>query len=93
VPAGHVGIYPNPVTGPTVQILPPPYVGIQTVRVEIYTLAFRKVQDHSYGPMASGTPIPIQLTGPSGNPLANGVYYVVVTVNGHRSVGKLLILR
>ena len=88
-----MGIYPNPATGPTVQILPPPYVGIQTVRVEIYTLAFRKVQDHSYGPMAPGTPITIQLTGPSGNPLANGVYYVVVTVNGHRAVGKLLILR
>jgi hypothetical protein len=88
-----VGIYPNPVTGPTVQILPPPYVGIQTVRVEIYTLAFRKVQDHSYGPMPSGTPIPIQLTGPSGNPLANGVYYVVVTTSSGRAVGKLLVLR
>lgn len=88
-----MGIYPNPVTGPTVQILPPPYVGIQTVRVEIYTLAFRKVQDHSYGPMPSGTPIPIQLTGPSGNPLANGVYYVVVTTSSGRAVGKLLVLR
>jgi hypothetical protein len=68
-------------------------VGIQTVRVEIYTLAFRKVQDHSYGPMPSGTPIPIQLTGPSGNPLANGVYYVVVTTSSGRAVGKLLVLR
>jgi hypothetical protein len=93
VPSGHVGIYPNPVTGSTVQILPPPYEGIQTVRVEIYTLAFRKVQDHSYGPMPSGTPITIQLTGPSGNPLANGIYYVVVTVNGTRTIGKLLVLR
>ncbi len=88
-----MGIYPNPATGPTVQILPPPYEGIQTVRVEIYTLAFRKVQDHPYGPMPSGTPITIQLTGPSGNPLANGVYYVVVTTSSRRAVGKLLVLR
>jgi hypothetical protein len=66
---------------------------MQTVRVEIYTLAFRKVQDHSYGPMPSGTPITIQLTGPSGDPLANGVYYLVVTVNGQRAIGKLLVLR
>jgi hypothetical protein len=56
-------------------------------------LAFRKVQDKTYPPMPSGTAITLTLTGKSGNPLANGVYYVVVTVDGHRSIGKLLVLR
>jgi hypothetical protein len=88
-----LGIYPNPVTGPTVQILPPYYTGIQNVRVEIYTLAFRKVHDNTYGPMASGTPITISLTGRDGNPLSDGVYYVVVSVDGTRTIGKLLVLR
>jgi hypothetical protein len=91
--SGVVLIYPNPVSGPTVQILPPAYSGITSVRVEIYTLAFRKVQDKTYPPMPSGTAITLTLTGKSGNPLANGVYYVVVTVDGHRSIGKLLVLR
>jgi hypothetical protein len=90
---GIVGIYPNPVTGPTVQILPPFYNGIMNVKVEVFTLAFRKVQDNSYPSIPSGTAITLSLTGRSGNWLANGIYYVVVTVNGHRSIGKLLVLR
>ena len=63
------------------------------MRVELYTLAFRKVQDHTYPPMASGIAITLTLTGRSGNPLANGVYYVVVTVNGRHTIGKLLVVR
>jgi hypothetical protein len=86
-------IYPNPVTGSTVQILPPPYSGDSVVRVEIYTLAFRKVQDNTYGPVVTGTPIPVSLSGKDGNPLSDGLYYVVVTVNGKRTIGKLLLLR
>jgi O-glycosyl hydrolase len=92
-PTGHVGIYPNPAPGPTVNILPPSYTGISNVRVEIYTLAFRKVQDHTYDSVPSGTALTVPLTGRSGNYLANGVYYVVVTVNGQRTIGKLLVLR
>jgi hypothetical protein len=73
--------------------LPPYDTGIQKVRVEIYTLAFRKVQDNSYPALPTGTVLTISLTGKSGTPLANGIYYVVVTVNGQRAIGKLLILR
>jgi hypothetical protein len=90
---GHVGIYPNPAPGPTVNILPPAYTGTANVRVEVFTLAFRKVQDNNYPDWPSGTAISLNLTGRKGNELANGVYYVVVTVNGQRSIGKLLVLR
>jgi hypothetical protein len=90
---GHVGIYPNPVSGPTVQVLPPPYTGVAKVRVDIYTLAFRKVQDTTFDSVPSGTAVTVSLTGRGGNPLANGLYYVVVTVNGQRSTGKLLVIR
>jgi hypothetical protein len=91
--AGKVGIYPNPVTGPTVQILPPLYNGISKVRVEVFTLAFRKVQDTPYSSWPSGTAVFLSLTGKDGNPLANGIYYVVVTTNSGRAIGKLLILK
>jgi hypothetical protein len=35
----------------------------------------------------------LELVGRSGNPLANGIYYVVVTTKAGRATGKLLILR
>jgi hypothetical protein len=64
-----------------------------TVRVQIYTLSFRKVFDQTYPNLAAGSQnLSIPLAGKDGNPLANGLYYVVVTVNGHRTVLKLLIL-
>lgn len=90
---GHVGIYPNPVFGPTVNLLPPSYNGISNVRVEMYTLAFRKVQDQTYTGLASGAVITLSLTGRDGRPLSNGVYYVAVTTSSGRAVGKLLVLR
>jgi hypothetical protein len=90
---GHVGIYPNPVSGPAVNIVPPSFNGISNVRVEIYTLAFRKVQDTTYSSQTSGTAITLNLTGKSGNPLSNGIYYVVVTTSSGRAVGKMLVLR
>jgi hypothetical protein len=35
----------------------------------------------------------LNLTGRGGAPLANGLYYVVVTTKAGRAVGKLLILK
>ena len=86
-------IYPNPAKGESVQLLAPAYEGISDVRVEIYTSAFRKVQNEIYPSVHSGTPVTIILKDRWGTPLANGLYYVVVTVNGNTSLGKLLILR
>jgi hypothetical protein len=87
-----VVVFPNPVTGPTVNVLPPAHQGTADVRIEIFTLGFRKVQDHTYLNVPDGTSVVVELKDRSGNPLANGLYYVVVTVNGQRSIAKLLIL-
>ncbi len=88
-----LGVYPNPATGPTVNVLPPSYSGTSNVRVEIYSLAFRKVQDVTFTSVPSGTAVILNLTGRSGHPLSNGLYYLVVTTGGGRSTAKLLILR
>jgi hypothetical protein len=61
--------------------------------VEVYTLAFRKVQDKTYPSLPSGTAVTLSLTDKSGHPMANGIYYVEVTTVNGRSIGKLLILR
>ena len=87
-------IYPNPVDGTTnVSIRPPVYTG-NTVKVEIYTVAFRKVFGQTY-PYSYGTDIHLNapITDSWNNPLASGVYYVVITTNRGRSIGKMLILR
>ena len=51
------------------------------------------MQDTTYTSQTSGTAITLNLTGKSGNPLSNGIYYVVVTTSSGRAVGKLLVLR
>lgn len=91
--AGVLGLYPNPATGSTVNILPSPYSGISNVRVEIYTVAFRKVLDETFDSVPSGTAVVVTLTSRGGNSLSNGLYYGVVTTHSGRTLGKLLVLR
>ncbi len=74
------------------KVLPPTYSGNQTVEVEIFTSAFRRIQTESFFKVPPGTGIALDLRDRWGKPLANGFYYVVVTVDGRRSVAKLLIL-
>jgi hypothetical protein len=88
-----VVLYPNPVAGPTVNVLPPAYVGVSNVEVEIFTTAFRKVQDETFPNVPPGVAVTVELKDKSGVPLADGLYYVIVIVDGHRSIAKLLVLR
>lgn len=60
------------------------------MRVEIFTIAFRKVLDESFYNVQPGDPIPLELKDRQGTALADGIYYVVVTTGGHRYVVKLL---
>jgi beta-glucanase (GH16 family) len=89
----EISIYPNPVFGPTVNVLPPAYSGLSDVRVEIFTTAFRKVQDEAFPNLPPDTAIEVQLKDNWGKPLADGLYYLVVLVDGGRSIGKLMVLR
>jgi hypothetical protein len=86
-------VFPNPSSGSPVQALPPTYTGTANVSVQLFTTAFRKVQDQTFASMPYG-PIKIYMQDDWGSPLASGLYYVIITVNGHqRSVAKLLLLR
>ncbi len=86
-------VYPNPVTGSNANVLPPTYSGTADVRAEIFTIAFRKVLDETFSNLPAGTAVTLTLDDQWGHPLANGLYYVVITVNGKHSVAKLLVLR
>jgi hypothetical protein len=94
LPESYPVVYPNPADGTVpVKVRPPAYYGLSDVRVKIFTLAFRKVQDNTYRQLPSGTDVSLSLTDKWGKPLASGLYYVVVQTSQGRSIGKLLILR
>jgi hypothetical protein len=94
-PVGNTGvvIYPNPAKGDTVNVLPPTHAGMEDMRVEIFTSAFRKVLDETFASVPPGVAVTVELKDQWGASLADGLYYVVVTVNGKRSIAKLLVLR
>ena len=85
-------IYPNPAPGGTVDLLLPDGT-TGTVKVEIFTVAFRKVQSVTLENVQPGQSLPLPLTDRGGSPLASGLYYVVVIADGHFTVGKLMVLR
>ena len=86
-------IYPDPTDGRgPVHIRVPGLDRTVDIKVEIFTLAFRKVQSQEYSQVPAGTDPLLLLTDRDGIPLANGVYYVVVWVEGKRSIGKLLLI-
>ena len=94
-------IYPNPSQGGPVQISVPGQ-GTGDVKVELFTSAFRKVQEADFKnePLGVRGGVTILMTDSWGHPLASGLYYVVVTVTPagggakyERLIGKLLLLR
>jgi len=64
-----------------------------SVKIQVFTLAFRKVREISISQAAAGSDLGLSLNDNGGNALANGLYYVVVTTNQGHKIGKLLILR
>jgi hypothetical protein len=94
VPQKFPVIYPNPVDGTApVNVRPPFFTGVSDVKVQIFTLAYRKVQEHTYKNLVVGQDCPIKLVDEHNDLLANGLYYVVVTTNAGRTIGKMLVLR
>jgi hypothetical protein len=107
-PANTPSIFPNPSNG-TQPVTVAVTLGqpSDTLTVQVFTVAFRKVQDNvvsttSPGVTASaatGTAaktwyVRLTLNDKWGSPLASGLYYVVVSNHsGYRSVSKLLLLR
>jgi hypothetical protein len=62
--------------------------------IKVYTLAFRKVKGESFQNLAPGiSKLPLDLNDDWGNPLANGLYYVVVDTLENRTILKLMVLR
>jgi hypothetical protein len=86
-------IYPNPVKGDgPVSIRLPNYAGIAKVTVTVFTTAFRRVNEFPVT-QAGGSDVALPLSDRTGEPLANGLYYVLIQTPLGKSVEKLLVLR
>jgi hypothetical protein len=92
-PVTAVAVYPNPATGSTVNILPPPYGGTSNVKIVIMTVAYMKVFQETIPQVPSGQSITLALISQWNTRLANGLYYIIVTTKQGQSIAKLLILR
>jgi hypothetical protein len=87
-------VFPNPVTGPgPVKIHVPGLTVPSDVRVQVFTSAFRKIQEQEYSQVPVGMSVPLSLLDKWGAPLANGIYYVRVKTPAGWSTAKLLIIR
>ena len=87
-------IYPNPSTGlGQVQVYVPWLTKTSDVKVQIFTASFRKVKETIFPKVLPGVGVTLTLTDQGNTPLANGLYYIVVTTAQGRGVAKLLIIR
>jgi len=88
-------VFPNPAQGNgpvTVQFFLPQSFG--QVEVKVFTSAFRVVQETLVKDPAAGlNRAPVELEDKWGQPLANGLYYIVVQWPEGKAVTRLLILR
>ncbi len=102
-------IYPNPSDGTqpvTVQVALTQ--ATDSVKLQIFTLAFRSIQDMTVSSSSPGVTaslvtgataktwrIPLPASDKWGSPMASGLYYVVITntADGKKTIGKMLILR
>ncbi len=86
-------LYPNPGKGSDVHLLVPLSANVG-VRVQLFTVAFRKILDHDFGlQSAPQVVLDLPLQDQWQRPLANGLYYVAVITPGGRQILKLLVLR
>jgi len=92
---GKIVIYPNPVldSAPT-QIQLTLGQTAEDLTVMVFTTAFRKINEVSYGAQTSG-PVTISLATRDqwDTPLANGLYYLVLKTPRGRLIGKLIVSR
>jgi hypothetical protein len=85
-------IYPNPSHGGSVNILPPFFTGSSDITIQVFTSAYRKVQEIKIANERYGTVV-LETKDARGMPLSNGLYYIVVTTKNGRAILKLSILR
>jgi len=92
-PNGMPLIYPNPAKGAAAVTLLVPLSTPSDVKVQVFSTAFRKVQDRDFNQVTPGSLLPVPLSDRRNTALANGLYYVVVKAGGKQWVLKMIVLQ
>jgi hypothetical protein len=94
VPTRLDGIYPNPCkNGGTTNIFLN-LAGSGNIRVRVWTVAYRKIADWNYYAWTSGlSSFSLPLNDQWGNPLSNGLYYLVVDKPDGRAIFKMIVIK
>ena len=67
---------------------------VDWVKVRVFTTAFRKVKEKTYNNVSAGLGnLTLDLSDNWGAPLANGIYFVLITTPDSKFERKLLILK
>lgn len=94
IPRGenHFVIYPNPARGSQTNLFLPGGTWPANLKIQIYSLGFRKVREVELRQVQPETPVTLDLFDKNGVSLANGFYYVMVTSPQGKFMLKLIIL-
>jgi hypothetical protein len=93
-PLSEAVIYPNPSDGSVPAQICVPVRAVTDVKIKIYTMSFRKVQELDFSSLAPPQPkIILPFLDKWGTQLANGLYYVQVLTDQGGFTVKWLILR
>lgn len=87
-------IYPNPVNGPNpVHVYIPGLTAVSDVKVQVFTVAFRKVRKETFSGVLPNGSVLLSLKDNWNKPLANGLYYVLIETPQKHFIEKLIVLR
>jgi hypothetical protein len=94
MPAGPLPIvFPNPVPTGWVDVLPQAHAGTSDVTVQVRTSTFKPVLTKGFPMVPSGGMVRIDLVDDRGQDLANGLYYLTVTIGRDRKTTTLIVAR
>lgn len=88
---GKLTVMPNPVHGPVATLYPPYFAGTVDAVVQIYSVSYFKLGQVEFNAI-SWHPLSLELKDRWGNPLPQGLYFVVFKTAKNRSIAKMLIL-
>ena len=83
-------IFPNPSNGTQPTQVQLNLTQVSDVKIQIFTIAFRKVGEQTFSQVPPGGKVTLSLTDRWGSLLANGLYYIRVEVTGMAPVTKIL---
>jgi hypothetical protein len=87
-------IYPNPSNGvDQVQIAIPGLTGVSDMKVQVFTVSFRKVREETFTGVPKDGTVSLMLKDNWNTALGNGLYYVLIETPQGRYVEKMIVLK